>query len=206
MADDRNPRPVSGEIMASAAEPKPARPAGDVLDAEYETLEGTETAGQPAARRTLQAPALGMDSLKADAPETRSRRGERAGPLFWICGVVFAAAAFWVSGGHALAPAMPLAGFQRAAEPVRITAFESRIETVEGRAMLAVDGEAVNESGEAVALRPLGIKVTGADGTVTRYALGPGGRVLDAGERYTFSTRLDVPPGGVGSVAVSFVE
>ena len=57
MADERKPRPVSGEIMTgrrkSAASMRGAHLGDDIVDAEYETvLAARAAAGSPVQRRT----------------------------------------------------------------------------------------------------------------------------------------------------------
>ena len=55
-------------------------------------------------------------------------------------------------------------------------------------------------------LPPLEIRVTGNDGRTTRYTLGTSGRPLAPGERFAFSSRLEVPKNGVKTVSVTFAE
>jgi hypothetical protein len=72
--------------------------------------------------------------------------------------------------------------------------------------LLFIDGEASNDGNGASALPPLEIRVTGNDGRITRYTLGTAGRPLAPGERFAFSSRLDVPKNGVRTVSVAFAE
>ena len=46
--------------------------------------------------------------------------------------------------------------------------------------------------------------VTGNDRRITRYTLGTSNRSLAPGERFGFSSRLDVPRNGVKTVSVTF--
>lgn len=70
--------------------------------------------------------------------------------------------------------------------------------------MLLVGGEATNDGTIAEKLPPLDIFVTDNDGVVTRYRLGTSGQALAPGEKFAFSSRLDVPKNGVKTVSVSF--
>jgi hypothetical protein len=58
----------------------------------------------------------------------------------------------------------------------------------------------------AVTLPGIEIKVTGNSGRITRYNLGTSDRPLDAGQRFVFSSRLEVPMDGVKTVSVEFRE
>lgn len=209
MTDENMARPFSGEIMAGgprAPAPRPA-PAADVIDAEYVTVDPATGAAfpQPSAPATGAATASpGMDILRGG--EAGRGRRERAGPLFWAGGLFMVAAAFWVSGGHALMarpqPAAP--AVRAAAMPLRIANVESRIERRGARAFLLVDGEVANDGAAGAALPGLEISVAGSNGRTVRYFLGTSGRVLAPGERFAFSSRLDAPKDGVESVTVDF--
>jgi hypothetical protein len=118
-----------------------------------------------------------------------------------------ALAAFWVSGGHALIRHSGL--FTASADEsslLSITGVTSHVEASGEKPVLFVDGEAGNDGDASAALPPLEIRVTGEDGGVTRYTLGTSGRALAPGQRFAFSSRLDVPRNGVKAVAVSFAE
>lgn len=214
MSDERNARPVSGEIIEVAAEPaKSGRPAADVIDAEFETLRPGQDdriviAAPMAGIGTASAPSLGLDSLRkneqAAAPAVRSR----GGPIFWIVGLALVAGAFWVSGGHALVRQAAPVGETRIqpANPLKITDVTSRIEDHGGRSILFVDGKAVNDSQQEQVLPPIGISVSGNDGQVMRYRLGTSQDTLPPGGHVGFSSRLEAPKDGVKSVSVTFQE
>jgi hypothetical protein len=87
-----------------------------------------------------------------------------------------------------------------------ISDVSSRIQTVGARSFLHVDGYAANDGEGSAALPPLEIRVASNDGSVTRYKLGTSARRMKAGERFTFSSRLDVPKSGVKTVSVKFGE
>lgn len=212
MADPGKARLVSGEIMAG---PKAGGSVGvdraigdgDIVDAQFETVAGSGPRDDmPAAPSigSLAAPALGMDMLrKGEAPRSGRVRG---GPLFWISGIGLAAAAFWVSGGHALLRDFPLTLERAQAGALRISGVRSRVDQSGGRPMLFVDGEAANDGPAAELLPPLEIVVAAADGSTTRYRLGTNGRRLAPGETFAFSSRLDAPKSGVKTVSVMFGE
>ena len=202
-------RPVSGEIMTDAATPGACvsiRPAGDIIDAEFETVGPVAAAPQaperPSARFSAHAPEIaGLDVLKrAEAPP----RGQPGGAAFWLFGLCLAALAFWVSGGHALLPSIHLPAFLASAPTLKIASVHTRIEKIDGHAILFVDGSATNETGRTIEVPPLAIAVEGEDGGTTRFFLGTRDREVAAGEIFAFSSRLEVPKDGVKSVSVSF--
>ncbi|WP_192182587.1 hypothetical protein [Mesorhizobium amorphae] len=212
MAEDRTARPVSGEIMTglgTSAAAEPRAPAADIVDADYEVLPRhgvkAETLSPPASRMS-DAPSIeGMEMLRK--PEAAAERppASRGGPIFWIAGVGAALAAFWVSGGHALVRQSPFwAAEQPAGVALSISGVTSRIDASGLKPVLFVDGEAANDGAKAAPLPPLEIRVTGNDSQVTRYTLGTSSRSLAPGERFGFSSRLDVPRNGVKAVSVTF--
>ena len=217
MADKRRPRPVSGEIMTGtpedAASPRSARRLGDdIVDAEYETVLSAApqpaVAAQPPATAigSAAAPLAGMEMLRRpEGPAVRAS-AVRGGPVFWIVGIGLAAAAFWVSGGHALLRGAPSLGTQAHQQALRISGVTSRVDVSGARPVLFVDGEAANDGGTTETLPPLEIVVTGNDGRITRYRLGTSSRPMAPGETFAFSSRLDVPKNGVKTVSVTFGE
>lgn len=206
MANQRNARPVSGEIMAgmSAHNVSPASPApfDDVVDADYEIVAPPER--DPNRSKFHTAPtqaAAGMAMLRR-AGNDSAKGPMRGGPIFWTFGMAAIAAAFWVSGGHALVrPASP-----QPASALTISGVSSRIRTAGANTFLHVDGHAANDGEGTAALPPLEIRVASNDGRVTRYKLGTFGRQMEPGERFAFSGRLDVPKSGVKTVSVTFGE
>ena len=85
-----------------------------------------------------------------------------------------------------------------------ISAVTSRVDQSGERPVLFVDGEAGNDGASAAPLPPLEISVTGNDGSITRYRLGTSQRALAPGERFGFSSRVEVPRNGVKTVSVAF--
>lgn len=208
MNDDRMARPVSGEIMSGAAASPSARAArgGDVVDAEFVSMPATTAASRTetqAAQAPVPSAAKGMDILKeADGPRSR-----RAGPTFWLFGMVLVAGAFWVSGGHALVSRPASQPPVVEADPraaLRIMRVESRIEKNAGKAFVLVDGEVVNTGDGHAVLPPLDIRVTDGAGKSIRYVLGTGERRLAPSGSFPFSSRLEAPADGVGTVTVDF--
>lgn len=210
MADRKNPYKSSGvgTTRAERAAGGLHRPeAGDVIDAEYETL-APEPAGGRAERAEAfaSAPALsGMDTLRAGGAQPPAPR-QRGGPLFWVTGVAVAAAAFWVSGGHAVVRSSSYFAERAPVRGLAITGVTSRVDASGARPVLFVDGEAANEGAATESLPPLDVVVSGNDGRSIRYRLGTSGRPLAPGERFAFSSRLDVPKNGVRTVTVTFGE
>jgi len=211
MADKRKPRSVSGEIMTGTSAVPAARvPADDIVDAEFETVESAGPAEivsqHTPAFASANAPPAGMEILRAAEASAESRKPVRGGPIFWTFGIGLAAAAFWVSGGHALVRSVALLGQQQARSALTITAVTSRVDASGAKAVLLVDGEASNDGGSGEILPPLEIAVTGNDGLVTRYRLGTSNKPMAPGEKFAFSSRLDVPKNGVKTVSVTFGE
>jgi hypothetical protein len=210
---DQHIRPVSGEIIvvdAMAADVAEHGVHGDVVDAEFETLRpnAAERLVPPATIGTSAAPSFGLDSLRKGSTPVPQERS-RGGPLFWLAGLGLAAAAFWVSGGHALlrdTALMPLAPQTQPANPLRIRDVTSRIEQHGERDVLFVDGKALNEGGREQMLKPIEISVTANDGHIMRYIMGTARDPLAAGAEFGFSSRLEAPKEGVRSVTVAFRE
>ena len=125
--------------------------------------------------------------------------------MFWIAGISLAAIAFWVSGGHAIvrAAAFPLPW---QAQQLRMTDVISRIDSSGRKAVLLVDGAAFNDGKSPASLPPIDIAVAGNDGKILRYRLGTGTAPAAPGERWAFSSRLDVPMNGIKTVTVAFSE
>ena len=214
MAEDRTARPVSGEIMTDTAA-NPALeaimrdPADDIVDADYEVLPRLTAGMDPSPpSRVIATPSIeGMDMLRK--PEAAMERpwASRGGPIFWIAGLSAAFAAFWVSGGHTLVRQAPLLlAAQETGAAFTISGVTSRIDASGLKPVLFVDGEAANDGASPSPLPPMEIRVTGEDGHTARYTLGTSGRSLAPGERFGFSSRLDVPRNGVRTVSVTFAN
>lgn len=201
MDHDDRARPVSGEIMSGgpARDTRP-RALQDVADAQYETL--PLAGGEPSMPLAPSgAITSGMDFLKRGTAAGRAAR--RGGPLFWLCGLLAVALAFWIAGGHAL---VGRAGAPAPKTPLAIADVASRVESHGGRGVLFVEGRAENRGGRALPLPPIEIAVTDNAGGVTRYRLGTRGTELKPGDRYSFSSRLEAPGSGVKTVSVAFEE
>ncbi len=217
MSDERNARPVSGEIMAAGGHAgeatRPGRVSGDVVDAEFETLRPDPADRLSAVSAipsigTAAAPAQGLGSLRKSGGGAAARWGSaRGGPVFWIVGVSMAAGAFWISGGHALVlPASSGIPVQQrsSANPLKIAGVKSRVEDRDGRSILFVDGSAINEGSHEIPLPPIALSVTGNGGDVMHYRLGTSSDALPPGGHFNFSTRLEAPKEGVKTVSVAF--
>lgn len=206
MADQRTARPVSGEIMAGRGAhslPTDAVAAFDELvDADYEIVSPPERDPDRSGFSAAAAPSASGMAMLRRAGDDLARVPVRGGPIFWIFGMAAVAAAFWISGGHALVHhAAP-----QPAAALTISGVSSRIQTAGVRSFLHVDGHAANDGEGATALPPLEIRVASNDGRVTRYKLGTYARQMEPGERFAFSSRLDMPKSGVKTVSVTFGE
>jgi hypothetical protein len=199
MADDREPRFVSGEIMAAPA--AAMRPKGvdvaETVDAEYETLDAYPARVMPAQAATTSVPGLG--SL-VDAPSASTRGGRR----FWAVGIVATAGAFWAAGGHALVAAIPSG--EAAAHPLRIENVSSRTEEHAGRRIVFVEGDTRNGSDHAQDLPVIAVAIVDEKGATLRYVVEARPVTLSPGERYAFASRFEAPASGVKSVSVTFRE
>lgn len=199
MADDREPRFVSGEIMAAPAaamRPKVVDVA-ETVDAEYETLDAYPARVMPAKAATTSVAGLG--SL-VDAPSASTRGGRR----FWAVGIVAMAGAFWVAGGHALVAAIPSG--EAAAHPLRIENVSSRTEEHAGRRIVFVEGDTRNGSDHAQDLPVIAVAIVDEKGATLRYVVEARPVTLSPGERYAFASRFEAPASGVKSVSVTFRE
>ena len=212
MVDHNRARPVSGEIMSVANFHDGTTRRHDIqdaCDAQFETL-GVATK-TPTARANMAAPlipgpvAAGMNFLTQRSATTREN-GRPGSLLFWSAGISCIALTFWVSGGHALL--MSQHGLSPAAskKALQIASVESRVEAMQGRKILFVDGHAENHATMALPLPAIEIAVTGNDGRVIRYHLGDREPQLAPGSRYEFSSRLQAPDAGVKTVSVAFAE
>lgn len=214
MADIRTARPVSGEIMTEAAfdaaTGRLLQDFGhDIVDADYEIVPPSDAIAsrERASFAAAEAPLAGMDMLRNTmAAKEATQRSVRGGPLFWGLGMALAAAAFWTSGGHSLIKPSTFFSVAQAGPRISISGMSSRIEETATGPVLLVEAEAVNSGPDATTLPPLEIHVTGNEGTTIRYNLGTSAVPLQAGHRFAFSSRLDVPKNGVKTVSVTFGE
>ena len=220
MPDERNARPVSGEIMAAPpAGAEPAEPGfihADVVDAEFETIRpGRAGCGgawaRPHVDRHGRAPVQGLDSLRKTDAGRRPQGPVRGGPVFWIVGLGLAAGAFWVSGGHALVRQAPFARRNRAGAIRSSMRSISSMSRRASRSMAAVrccswTARRSTTIASRERCRGCEIDVTANDGTVLRYNLGTSAEPLAPGAAFGFSSRLEAPKEGVKSVSVTFQE
>ncbi|MDS1136342.1 hypothetical protein [Nitratireductor indicus] len=193
---------VHGEIMAPGSirqEPHAASLSCDVIEADFETLPeiaGRDTEPSFTAKREMAGLSM-LTSSGLSAPRER----KRGGPLFWAAGLFLMLGAFWVSGGHSLVEGR---SFASGVASMRLVDVQSRVERHGERALLIVDGAALNDGGAAAAVPGLAIDVHSDDGSTTRYFLGTNDLLLEPGARFPFSSRLVAPREGVKSVSVTF--
>lgn len=180
----------------------------DIVDADYVVMPRSAGRSEPAASppppqkpSTPSIEGMGMLRRPEAAPAGPASRG---GPIFWTAGVGAALVAFWVSGGHALVRQSPFWTSSPPASAFSISGVTSRVDASGLKPMLFVDGEAANDGASAASLPPLEIRVTDNASNVIRYRLGTSNRSLAPGERFGFSSRLDVPRNGVRAVSVTF--
>lgn len=212
MADARKARPVSGEIMAAGSRDTcaqvPQRDLADIVDADFEVLPAGPADGESGAAQAAfpdqSAVTEGMDMLCLAGTRQPAPRS-RGGAAFWLAGVALAAAAFWVSGGHAVlrASALPFSG---PGASFRIAEINSRVDLSGQRPVLLVDGAAVNDGSGTSELPPIDVSIATNDGRMLHYRLGTGAALVAPGARWDFSSRLDVPMNGIRTVTVAFSE
>ncbi|MFN3546831.1 MAG: hypothetical protein ACK4U0_05015 [Mesorhizobium sp.] len=213
MFDARHLRPVSGEIMTDRCVRSSGVPStDDIEDAEFEVLHlstvipsNADRLG-PRTRRNDARPRAGMDMLKSTAGNGAGATRERAGPLFWVVGVVMALASFWISGGHTLSGPLLALMSPAADDSMRIAQLTSGVEERNGRRLLVIDGSIVNTARATGLMPTLAIEVTGDAGRVTRYRLDSAGALIEPGEHYRFSSRVDAPMGSVAGVSVTMTK
>lgn len=210
MAEIRGDHPVSGEIIAgnrtsdgdrrSSGAPDPQ----DILDAEYETL-----APEPERPRAKDAftqlvartDPSGLDILRHRNAGALRRTFPRI-PVFWTVVALLTAGVFWVSGGYAIFATV--APRPHTTFPLRVVDVKSRLEGAGERAVLVIEGAAINDDRHEQPLPGLSIDILDDEGKATHYFLGTREGPLAAGERFAFSSRLAAPKKGVTSVSVTF--
>ena len=216
MFDVRHLRPVSGEIMTDGCVRSSGLPVpedmDDIEEAEFEVLHlsmvipsRSDPIGQRIHASNPEQPA-GMDMLKSTARQASVARPERAGPLFWIVGVVLALASFWVSGGHTLSRPLLALMSPPTEGSMRIANLTSRVEERNGHRLVVIDGSIENVADASDLVPMLAIEVTGDAGRVTRYTLGSAGALVEPGEHYRFSSRVNAPMGVVAGVSVTMAK
>jgi hypothetical protein len=213
MFDVRHLRPVSGEIMTDGCVRSSGVPStSDIEDAEFEVLHlstvipNNSDRLSPYARGDGAEPRAGMDMLKSTSGNASGAPRERAGPLFWTVGAVVALASFWTSGGHALSGSLVAMMSTAAAEPMRIAELTSRVQEQNGRRLIVIDGSVENTASATGLMPTLAIEVTGDAGRVTRYTLDSAGALVEPGEHFRFSSRVNAPMGAVAGVSVKMAK
>lgn len=212
MSTRPGPIPLNGEILAGES---PLRGEGgsqsnEFVDAEFETVvsgrhgpavspgNSAANSAKPATDATA---GIGMDMLTKKRATPGSQRG---GLPFYFAGIAVAAMAFWVSGGHALfGPIARVEASAPVAATLRLGGISTQPVAVGSKRFILVAGHVLNEGTSDAAAPPVSIAVTGKNGDVQRYRLGSQETVIGAGERMPFSSRLDAPASGVGSVVVT---
>lgn len=182
--------------------------AHDCIDADYvivapESREPTNTK-TPEFAETFAARS-GMEMLRSRSFVETSDPG-RSGILFWSAGLIAAATAFWVSGGHVLLNTSTGTAVTSPTQQMRIAGWNSKVVESGVNPTLMIDGEVVNEGLRTEMLPSLEIEVASANGTLTRYKLGTGDASIEAQGTFPFSGRLHLPKDGVKTVSVSFVQ
>ena len=213
MFDVRHLHPVSGEIMTDGCVRSSGVPStDDIEDAEFEVLHlatvipsNADRLG-PRMRRIDAQPRAGMDMLKSAGGSGTGAARERAGPLFWVVGVMVALASFWVSGGHTFAEPLLARLSPATDEPMRIAQLTSGVQERNGKRLLVIDGSVVNTARATGVMPMLAIEVTGDAGRITRYTLDTARALVEPGEHYRFSSRVDAPMGAVAGVSVTTIK
>lgn len=200
----QSPSPDTRQVAARQA---------DIIDADYQVVQPAEPAGRlvtdisASPAHPSDVPSLdGMEMLRSAQLNTTRQPERRTGPLFWASGVCLALVTFWIAGGHAIIrPALAELGAP-SPKPLRIASVISQVDRSGTRPIIQIDGKAVNDGKDAVALPSLEIQIVSTAGSSTLYKLGTAGRSLEGGGFFDFSSRLDMPKDGVRTVFVTFSE
>jgi len=205
---DRNSN--SATTGAFGARPNaPVAETPDVVDADYVVVQPVDTLTErPDTSQPVRPPAVsaraGMDILGRRAWRSSQPASRSGGPLFWIGSGMLVAAAFWMSGGHAVIRPMLT---RVTAEPgLRIASVISKVDRSGLRPVLQIDGQAVNDGLETASMPPLNIEVLSPAGGSMHYKLGTARSPVEGGASFAFSSRLDLPKDGVKTVFVTFAE
>jgi len=197
--------PVSGTSTLNSPSVAAGSPEGfdDVIDAEYETLAPRPMRSYAPAAHCTPGTIPKSICLLRDHGQGPGRYIRRPS-VFWIAGILIVAAAFWTSGGHAIVGQMKPNEEQPSL--LRLENIRSRLEHLDGRQLLIVDGKAINMGARTQVLPDLSIEILGGNGRTVHYFLGTRGQRLARGERFSFSSRLAAPKDGVESISVTFKE
>jgi hypothetical protein len=212
VAGERMAPVVSGPVVAGGVDGMRAERSGDVIDAEFETLkpDPAERLLPPRAATpigTATAPAYGLDTLRKSYVRGSAQAATRGDPIFWTVGMFLVIAAFWISGGHALVSQSLIPAWHfTPANPLSIAGVTSRVEDRAGRAVLFVEGKALNAAVEEQPVPNIELRVTANDGSVMRYSFKASSGPLPGGSAVAFSSRLEAPKEGVRSVTVNFQD
>lgn len=212
MSDPAIITPLSGEIMSgTSGPPRGYGPLDDVVDAEFITLARPQTAEPPARPQVAQpvagapvapvkaAPVAGLDIL---GKSSMASVPSRSGIGFWAAGLLAAAAAFWMAGGHSLARNFSFSA-PVATGYVQVASVRSEVRRSAQGAHLVIDGTLENNATIGAMAPDLDIEVAAMGGGVTRYRLGNGGALIEPHGARSFSSRLTAPATGVRSVSVT---
>jgi hypothetical protein len=210
MDHSRTARSVPGEIMTAPRAASRAKvPDADIIDADFEVV-AADRLVPPRGRAGIasaeppQAAVPGMSFLKKQPAAHAGTSAAGSGFAIWTLGAGLALVGVWVLGGHTFLGGGDDALNGRSA--LSLMGVTSRVDETGRNPILMIDGEAANDGGDFAVLPPIEIRVAAIDGTVTRYKLGTSSPNLGPGERFAFSSRLEVPRNGVQSVSVTFAE
>lgn len=176
MHDPFNARPVSGEIMTSAAAGPVGSPAmrndrHEFIEAEFETLHS-----ETGISRFRRGPAKAPESVALLRNTAREgvRQGERGGFAFWMAGAAFVILTFLASGGY--------------------------LSTGGGRPAPASDGK------EAASVPPPDAGAEAQGGPIKPHFLGTREDGMRSRGSFVFSDSLEASKDGEKSVSLSFGE
>ncbi len=205
MASDRPPQPVNGEILAANAAGRPGgRRPDNAVDADFETVDVVPPMRTTPARPAAAIERESLSILNGSAPA--AERPSRGGPAFWATGILAVAAAFWFSGGHALLDHRSPRDLTDEVAGFEVMEVTSSVKRLSGRDVLMVDGVLQNTGMRDAVAPDIMVNVESDTGGTTRYLLGLGKPVVAAGDTADFSSRLNVPKGGVKRIYITFEE
>lgn len=202
--------PLQGEVLIEGVVAPKRDQSPDIVDAEFEVVRN-KSDNSPRENRTAESrkttstpenPARpGMEILRSGGID---RKPERGGLPLYLAGLALAAMAFWVSGGHAMfGEIRPIESTAADTSMLRLAGIETQNIGIGSKNYVLVSGHVKNEGTNAAASPPVSIVITDKAGQVSRYRLGSNPTLIGAGEMMPFSSRIDAPASGVGSVMVT---
>lgn len=133
-------------------------------------------------------------------------RSERAGPGFWLAGVLVAILAFLAAGGHSLWTAATGDHTSQMRGSFALRTLDVRAGDGGRPGVVAIEAQVRNASDTAHAMPLLAIRLVTGDGRRLDHPLPRRNAVLAPGASERFATRIAVPEGSFVSAQAVFVD